>query len=282
MGERKVALITGAAGDIGAATAQAFAAAGLNVVITDRRGDALDEVAARLAATSAAQGAAGAAHVMAHACDQTDPEATGQLFDAIRDRFGRLDCAFLNAGYGRYGALIDLPFDQWKKHVEVNLNGGFLMAQGAARAMRDAGRGGAIVMNASTAATHVCDLLGAYAASKSGVRMLAKSLASELGVHRIRVNLILPGVIETAMTRSLIDDPAVRADALTNTPVGRLGQPADIARMAVFLCDETAAGYITGAEILVDGGQTLHGYPRWFSADYAQPGSDWTPHSQGR
>ena len=134
-------------------------------------------------------------------------------------------------------------------------------------------------MNASTAATNICDLLGAYAASKSGVRMLAKSLASELGVYRIRVNLILPGIIETAMTRSLIDDPEVRAEALTNTPVGRLGKPEDIARMAVFLCSE-AAGYITGAEILIDGGQTLHGYPRWFSADYAEAGSEWTPHTQ--
>lgn len=265
------ALITGAAGDIGAAAAAAFAREGAKVVITDRRGEALEEVATRLTA--------GGAEVMAHACDQTDPEAVVALFEAIWARFGRLDAAFLNAGYGRYGALIDLPFDQWRKHVEVNLNGGFLMAQGAARLMRDGGRGGAIVMNASTAATHVCDMLGAYAASKSGVRMLAKSLASELGVFRIRVNLILPGVIETAMTRSLIDDPAVRADALANTPVGRLGQPHDIARMAVFLCGE-AAGYVTGAEVLVDGGQTLHGYPRWFSADYAQAGAEWTPHSR--
>ncbi|MDP3852298.1 SDR family NAD(P)-dependent oxidoreductase [Phenylobacterium sp.] len=265
------ALVTGAAGDIGAATAAAFAREGANLVITDRRGDALEEVAAGLKASGA--------EVMTHACDQTDPEAVSVLFDAVRARFGRLDAAFLNAGYGRYGTLIDLPFDQWRKHVEVNLNGGFLMAQGAARLMRDGARGGAIVMNASTAATHVCDMLGAYAASKSGVRMLAKSLASELGVFRIRVNLILPGVIETAMTKSLIDDPAVRADALTNTPVGRLGKPEDIARMAVFLCGE-AAGYVTGAEVLVDGGQTLHGYPRWFSADYAQAGAEWTPHTQ--
>lgn len=264
------ALVTGAAGDIGAAAAAAFAQAGANVVITDRRGDALAEVAEALAATGA--------EVLAHACDQTDPEAVAGLFAAIDARFGRLDATFVNAGYGRYGALIDLPYDQWRKHVDVNLNGGFLMAQGAARLMRDGGRGGAIVMNASTAATHICDMLGAYAASKSGVRMLAKSLASELGVHRIRVNLILPGVIETAMTKSLIDDPAVRADALTNTPVGRLGRPEDIARMAVFLCGPEA-GYITGAEILIDGGQTLHGYPRWFSADYAEVGSDWTPHS---
>jgi NAD(P)-dependent dehydrogenase (short-subunit alcohol dehydrogenase family) len=267
----KVALVTGAAGDIGAAAAAAFARAGARVVVTDRRGDALDEVADRIRATGAV--------VLAHPCDQTDPHGVAALFQAIQGQFGRLDAAFLNAGYGRYGALIDLPFDQWRKHVEVNLNGGFLMAQGAARMMRDGGEGGSIVMNASTAATHVCDLLGAYAASKSGVRMLAKSLASELGVWRIRVNLILPGVIETAMTKSLIDDPAVRADALTNTPVGRLGKPEDIAAMAVFLSGE-AAGYITGAEILIDGGQTLHGYPRWFGADYAEVGADWIPHTQ--
>lgn len=265
------ALVTGAAGDIGAAAAAAFAQSGANVVITDRRGDALEVGAAALKASGA--------EVMAHACDQTDPEAVATLFDAVRSRFGRLDAAFINAGYGRYGPLIDLPFDQWRRHVDVNLNGGFLMTQGAARLMRDGGRGGAIVMNASTAATQVCDLLGAYAASKSGVRMLAKSLASELGVHRIRVNLILPGVIETAMTKSLLDDPAVRADALTNTPVGRLGKPEDIARMAVFLCSEDA-GYVTGAEVMIDGGQTLHGHPRWFSADYAEAGSEWRAHTE--
>ncbi len=266
----KTALITGAAGDIGAAAAVAFARAGAQVVITDRRADALSAVAGELSEAGV--------QVMAHACDQTEPEDVGALFEAIRGRFGRLDAAFVNAGYGRYGALIDLPYDQWRRHVDVNLNGGFLMAQGAARLMRDGGGGGAIVMNASTAATDICDMLGAYAASKSGVRMLAKSLASELGVWRIRVNLVLPGIIETAMTKSLIDDPAVRADALANTPVGRLGKPEDIAGMAVFLCSEEA-GYLTGAEILIDGGQTLHGYPRWFSADYAKAGGEWTPHT---
>lgn len=266
----RVVLVTGAAGDIGAAAAAAFAGEGAAVVVTDRRGDALDTIAQSLRE--------GGAEVLPHACDQSDPEAVEQLFAAVRDRFGRLDAAFLNAGYGRYGPLIDIPYDQWRKHVDVNLNGGFLMAQGAARAMRDAGRGGAILFTASTAATHICDLLGAYAASKAGVRMLARSLASELGVWRIRVNLVLPGVIETAMTKSLIDDPQVRADALSNTPVGRLGAPDDIARLALFLCGDEA-GYVTGAEVLVDGGQTLHGYPRWFSADYAREGDDWAPHS---
>lgn len=270
--EGRTVLVTGAAGDIGAAAAAAFAKAGADLVVTDRRADALETVAEALreAGTS----------VLAHPADQSDPAAVAGLFAVIQGHFGRLDAAFLNAGYGRYGPLIDLPFDQWRKHMDVNLNGGFLMAQGAARLMRDGGRGGAILFTASTAATHICDLLGAYAASKAGVRMLAKSLASELGVHRIRVNLVLPGVIETAMTQSLIDDPAVRADVLANTPVGRLGKPEDIARLAVFLCGD-AAGYVTGAEILADGGQTLHGYPRWFSADYSKAGAEWTPHAQG-
>jgi len=266
----KAVLVTGAAGGIGEATARAFAAAGAMVALTDRRTDAL---ASLVATISAAGGEA-----FAHACDQTDPTAVSQLFSAIDARYGRLDASFINAGYGRYGELIDLPYEQWCKHVDVNLNGGFLMAQGAARAMRASGRGGAIVMNASTAAAHVCDLLGAYAASKSGVRMLARSLASELGIHRIRVNLVMPGVIETPMTSSLLEDPHVRGDALANTPAGRLGAPRDIASLVTFLCSE-AAGYITGAEILTDGGQTIHGYPRWFSADYRDGDGAWVSHA---
>lgn len=272
MGEMtgRTALVTGAAGDIGAATAAAFARAGASLVVTDRRQAELERVAAAL---SEAGGP-----VLALACDQTDPAAVAAMFQAIHAQCGGLDAAFVNAGYGRYGGLLELEFDQWRRHVDINLNGGFLMAQGAARLMAAGGRGGAITMNASTAAAHVCDLLGAYAASKAGVRMLARSLASELGVHRIRVNLVMPGVIETAMTRSLIEDPKVRADALSNTPVGRLGRPEDIAQLVLFLSGDQA-GFITGAEVLVDGGQTIHGYPRWFSADYARAGDGFAPHA---
>ena len=243
----RVVLVTGAAGGIGAATAAAFARAGAALIVTDRRAEDLEAVARALREAGG--------EVLTHACDQTDPIAVSALCEAAQMQFGGLDGAFINAGYGRYGALLDLSFDLWRRHVDVNLNGGFLMAQGAARLMVAGGRGGAICFTASTAAAHVCDLLGAYAASKSGVRMLARTLASELGVHRIRVNMIMPGVIETAMTASLLDDPKVRADALTNTPVGRLGQPEDIARLVVFLCSDEA-GFITGANLPVDGGQS--------------------------
>lgn len=266
----KVALVTGAAGDIGAATAAAFAREGAAVIITDRRADALDAVRAPLVDRGA--------EVEAIVSDQCDPDAVGALYARIAAWRGRLDCVFVNAGYGRYAPLIEMSFEQWRRHVDVNLNGGFLIGQGAARLMASGGGGGAIVFNGSTAADYVCDLLGAYAASKAGVRMLSRSLASELGPHRIRVNLVLPGVIETAMTRSLLEAEATRRDALRNTPVGRLGRPEDIADLVVFLCSERA-GYITGAEVLADGGQTIHGYPRWFSADYAQAGSTFEPHA---
>ena len=258
----RTVLVTGAAGDIGAAAARRFAAEGARLVVTDRRADDLAVVAATIGG-----------EVLVHACDQTDPDAVAALFIAIAET-GPLDGAFVNAGFGRYGALVDMDYAQWRRHVDVNLNGGFLIATGAARAMIAGGKGGSIVINASTAANNVCDLLGAYAASKAGLAMLARSLASELGMHRIRVNTVLPGVIETSMTRSLLDDPATRADVLAETPAGRLGLPDDVAALAAFLLSD-AAGYITGAEVLVDGGQTIHGYPRWFRSDYGTPGSSW-------
>ena len=269
--EGAITLVTGAAGDIGAATAAMFGREGASVVITDRKKDDLDRVAATLSD--------GGVNVHAICCDQTDPLAVSAMFAELSAR-GPLKAVFVNAGFGSYGALIEQDFKIWKKHIDVNLNGSFLIATGAARLMAKSGLGGAIVFNASTAANHVCDLLGAYAASKAGVSMLARSLASELGIHNIRVNTILPGVIETRMTSSLLDDPATRADVLRETPVGRLGKAEDIANLVVYLCSEQA-GYISGAEILVDGGQTIHGYPRWFRVDYGET-NEWRPQASFR
>lgn len=258
-------LITGAAGDIGLATAKAFLAAGEKVVLTDRRQDALEQTVASLKSEGG--------QVEGFASDQTDDASVEALFEKIKS-IGGLKSVFINAGYGQYGALIDITPAQWRRHVDINLTGGFMIAQKSAQLMRDSGQGGAIVFNASTAASHVCDMLGAYASSKAGVAMLSRSLASELGPHRIRVNTILPGVIETKMTESLLQDGDTKNVALSETPVGRLGKPEDIAELVVFLCSEKS-GYITGADILVDGGQTIHGFPRWFAADYRDQDAKW-------
>lgn len=265
------ALITGAAGGLGLAAATAFGKAGARLLVTDRRAAELDETVRQLVAAGF--------DVAAHPCDQTSSEAVADFF-AVAEAVGGLHSAFINAGYGRYGALIDIPADQWRRHIDVNLTGGFMMAQGAARLMRRAGSG-AIVFNASTAANFPCDLLGAYASAKAGIAMLSRSMASEFGTYGIRVNTVLPGVIETSMTKSLLDDPATRADVLSETPVGRLGRPDDIADAVVFLCSD-ASGYITGSELLIDGGQTIHAYPRWFKSNHPGHSPEWIPQSSHR
>ena len=109
--------------------------------------------------------------------------------------------------------------------------------------------------------------------------MLSRTLAGELGAHGIRANLIMPGVIETRMTSGLLADPEINADIVSETPVGRLGRPEDIAELALFLLSDRST-FITGADILIDGGQTLHGYPRWFSRTPGDVNHDWSLHAK--
>lgn len=266
--ENKVVMVTGAAGDIGKAAALAFARAGASLALTDRREDVLKLSADEVRATGS--------RAESFACDQTDPAQVGAMFADVSKLFGRLDVLVACAGYGRYGLLLDLDYSEWRRHIDINLTGSFLVAQGAARLMST---GGSIVFIASTAAAHVADMFGAYSAAKSGLRMLSRTFAAELGSKRIRVNLLMPGVIETGMTKGILADVTVREDLMSETPAGRIGSPDDVAGLAAFLCSDEA-GYVTGAEILIDGGQTLHGYPRWFSTDYSKSDSAWAIHAK--
>lgn len=251
----RVALVTGGAGDIGAATARALAEDGARVVLADRDGPGVERAAATLRADGL--------DAVGVACDQTRPEQIERLFAVELD--GRLDVCFANAGYGRYGSVLDVSPADWQRHVDVNLTGTFLVVQAAARRMVAEGRGGAIVVNASTAATHPTALFSAYAASKAGVAMLARSMAEELGRHGIRVNAVCPGVVETGMTSGLLDaaDGAVRARITTDTAVERLGRPADVAAAVRYLAGPDS-GYVTGVLLPIEGGQTMRGQPRWF------------------
>lgn len=261
----RTALVTGAAGDIGQQTAVRLASEGAAVVVTDRKAELLDETV-RLCRE------AGGIEVVALAMDQTDPDAVQSSVAAAVAALGRIDVLFANAGYGKFSTFLDQPLKEWRRHVDVNLTGTFLVCQAVAAHMVVRREGGAIVINASSGAVQHTDLLTAYCATKSALRMLAIGMASELGNHRVRVNTVMPGVIETGMTGPMLAGPdgdAHRAALLADTPIGRLGEPEDIAALVAFLLSDEAS-FITGESVAIDGGQTILGHPRWYSTDHRQ------------
>jgi NAD(P)-dependent dehydrogenase (short-subunit alcohol dehydrogenase family) len=263
-----IVVITGAGGDIGATTARTFAASGHSLALFDRKASLLDDVAADCNALGA--------EVSTHGVDQTDPEAVAAGISAVVERFGTIDVLFANAGYGKFATFLDQPLAEWRRHVDINLTGTFLVCQQVARVMATGRRGGSIIVNASSGAVQYTDLLGAYCATKSALAMLVQAMASELGAYQIRVNAVLPGVIQTGMTAPMLgSNDGQAASLMRSTPLGRLGAPADIARTVQFLASD-GAGYITGQSIGVDGGQTILGQPQWYVSDRRQAfSSEW-------
>ena len=258
----RIAIVTGAAGDIGAETALAFAEGGARLAIFDRKVELLEDTAARCRKAGA--------DVLELGMDQMSREAVEEGIAAVVAEYGRVDALFANAGYGKFSPFLEQPVKEWERHVGVNLTGTFHVCQVVAQQMVLQAQGGAIVINASSGATQHADLLSAYCATKAGLRMLTTSMASELGAHRIRVNAVQPGVVETGMTAPMLggeDGDRHRALITANTPVGRLGLPGDVANLVTFLASHEAA-YINGQSIMIDGGQTIHGHPRWFQSDY--------------
>lgn len=267
----RVAIVTGAAGAIGAATAKRLASLGAIVVCVDRDGPGLAHIVEQMQVDGL--------DVLASTCDQTQPADLDRLFARV-DRLPRLDICFANAGYGKCGPFLDLSLRDWQRHIDVNLTGTFRVVQDAARRMAAFGSGGSIVIAASTGAVFPPDLFSAYCVTKAALNMLVRSTAGELGLHRIRINAVMPGVIETSMTESILDSGSARAVVEAETPLGRVGSPQDIASAVAFLASDEA-GFVTGTSLLIDGGQTIHGFPRWFSADARTGSSDgWVPHHE--
>jgi NAD(P)-dependent dehydrogenase (short-subunit alcohol dehydrogenase family) len=257
--EGKVCLVTGAAGDIGAATAIRFAREGGLLVLFDRKAELLEGTAAAIAELGGEADCLGV--------DQTSRAAVDAAVAEVVERHGRIDVLFANAGYGQFGGFLEVTDRQWNRHVDVNITGTFNVCQEVARAMVARRAGGSIVLNASSGAVLHADLLGTYCTTKAAVRMLGIGMASELGAHRIRVNTVMPGVVQTAMTAPMLADDRHEQVLLADTPVGRLGEAEDVASLVAFLASDEA-GYITGESVLIDGGQVLHGHPRWFRTDY--------------
>ena len=241
----RVAIVTGAGSGNGRGIALRFAEEGASIVAAD-----VDEAGARETA-EAIETRGGRAHV-----SRTDvsrrPQAREMVARAL-DRFERIDILVNNAGVETLVPFIDLPEEDWDRILDINLKGAYLCGQEAARELVRAERGGAIINIASVNSEMALEGQAHYASSKGGLLMLTKAMALDLAPYGIRVNAIGPGIIETKMTAGSLNDPERRQMLLSRVPLGRVGQPRDVANAAVFLASEEA-DYVTGTILYVDGG----------------------------
>jgi NAD(P)-dependent dehydrogenase (short-subunit alcohol dehydrogenase family) len=232
----RVAIVTGAARGIGEATARRLLAEAWRLVAIDLPDSGLDRIFMREAETA-----------LLIEGDVADERIAERAVTAALERFGRLDGVVSNAGIARNKPLAELTFDEWRRVIDVNLTAAFLLARAAERPLRAAK--GAIVLIASTRALMSEPHTEAYSASKGGLVALAHALAISLGPD-VRVNCVSPGWIMTG------DYAALRREDHAQHPAGRVGRPEDIAEMVSFLIDDGRSGFITGANLVVDGGMT--------------------------
>ena len=241
----KVAVVTGAGSGIGRACATLFAQHGALVCLLDMDLDKAKAVAADLPGAAAWR------------VDVREPESIAAAVAAVVKEKGRIDILVSSAGIGPIDWAEDYSRADWDATMAINLGGTFFMAQAVGRAMIAAGNGGKIVNLASQAALVSIDKHVAYSASKAGVIAVTRSLAYEWGKHKINVNAISPTATLTPMIEGYWDQGEVQRTALANTPVGRYCRPEEIAAAALYLASP-AADMVTGANLVIDGGYTIH------------------------
>lgn len=247
--ENKVALVTGAAGGMGLATAKAFAEAGAAVVLADFREEAVKAEAQKLLA---------AGHkAIAVRCDVSDDAQVEAMMDHTVAEFGRLDAAFNNAGVmARIAPTADSSREDWDRVIGINLRGVWICMKHELRQMKRQGSG-AIVNNASVGALTGNPGIGSYIASKHGVVGLTRTAALEYVTHGIRVNAVNPGLIDTQIARDVVDgNEQAYEDIAKHVPIGRAGTAEEIASAVLWLCS-TGASYVVGHALTVDGGMTV-------------------------
>ena len=246
--ENKRVLVTGGNSGLGAAIVRAFAAEGARVAINYLVNPAQTE-----ALMTQITGTGG--HALSLEADVSDPEAVGTMFGAIDDAWGGIDIMVNNAGIdGRPALGWEADPDAWGKVIDINLKGTFLCAREALKRMT-AQKSGVVLNTSSVHEVIAWSGYSAYTASKAGASMMSKSLAQEAAPYGVRVLCIAPGAIRTPINRQVWDDPKGYADLLEKIPLGRVGEPEDIAKMAVFLASD-AASYVTATTVFVDGGMT--------------------------
>jgi glucose 1-dehydrogenase len=251
------ALVTGANSGIGEGIARSLAAAGAAVVVNY----VSNPDSARLIADDIKSQGVDALAIRADVSKEAEVEA---MFAEMLGAWGEIDILVSNAGIQQDAPFVDMTIEQWNRVLSINLTGMFLTARAAARAMiRQAVRpaisraAGKIICVSSVHETIAWAGHANYASSKGGVKLFMQSIAQELASHRIRVNSIAPGAIQTPINRSAWETPEALKSLLRLIPYGRIGVPEDIGRVAVWLASD-AADYVHGQTIFVDGGMTLY------------------------
>jgi glucose 1-dehydrogenase len=245
----KVAIVTGAGSGIGYAIAERFAGAGAGVCVNYLGyADAAQALAARLPRAIAVE------------ADISKAADVRAMVDRTVRELGGVDVLVNNAGIERQAAFLDVDEASWDLVLGVNLKGAFLCMQACGRVMRDSGKGGSVVNISSVHEDLPFPEFTPYCASKGGLRMLMRNTAVELAPHRIRVNNVAPGAIATPINKDTLADPEKLAVLHRIIPLGRMGEAAEVAEVALFLASD-ASSYVTGSTYFVDGGLVRYAQP---------------------